>query len=153
MTAVSGDSLNAIAQRFKVTLPALEAANPQITNPDLIFPGEVIQIPGAAPPGTTYTVVTGDSLTSIAAKFGVSLTCLEKANPQITDPNLIQPGAVLNIPSAGTTSYTVQPGDFLYAIAVKFGVTLAALEAANPQVTNPTAIYPGEVLQIPGTTC
>ena len=51
-----------------------------------------------APGGKTYTVEFGDSLDSIAGKFGVSVEALEAANPQITDPNLIFPGEVINIP-------------------------------------------------------
>ena len=101
----------------------------------------------------TYTVQKGDTLTAIAAKFGVSLTALEAANPQITNPDLIFPGQVVTIPvnppPPGT--YVVQSGDTMTAIAKKFGVSLAALEAANPQVTNPDLIFPGQVLTIPTT--
>jgi len=49
-TVVPGDSLFTIANRFGVSLQALMAANPQITNPNLIFPGQVICIPGAQVP-------------------------------------------------------------------------------------------------------
>src|SRR5437763_11132543 len=42
-----GDTLSGIAQKFGVSLSDLEAANPQITNPDLIFAGQVINIPGS----------------------------------------------------------------------------------------------------------
>jgi nucleoid-associated protein YgaU len=44
----------------------------------------------------------------------------------------------------------VQPGDTLSGIAGQFfGVTLSALEAANPQITNPNLIVPGQVIRIP----
>jgi hypothetical protein len=53
-TVRPGDTLSGIAEGFVVGLQALEAANPQIANPDLIFPGLVITIPGQIlPPGTT----------------------------------------------------------------------------------------------------
>ena len=42
---VAGDTLLAIARRFGVTLSELLAANPQIANPDLIHPGDVIRLP------------------------------------------------------------------------------------------------------------
>ena len=46
--------------------------------------------------------------------------------------------------------YVVQPGDTLSGIAAQFfGVTLDALEAANPQLTNPDLILPGQVIRIP----
>ena len=50
-------------------------------------------------------------------------------------------------PTAQT--YTVQKGDTLTAIATRFGVTLEALRAANPQVTDPTKLQIGQVLTIP----
>ena len=51
----SGDTFGAIAARFGVTLAALKAANPQITDPNRIFPGQVITIPGSSPaPGPAY---------------------------------------------------------------------------------------------------
>jgi len=46
---VSGDTLFFIAQRFGVTLNALIAANPQIPNPNLIFPGQRICVPTGVP--------------------------------------------------------------------------------------------------------
>ncbi len=49
-------------------------------------------------PRRTYVVQRGDTLSGIARQFGVSLSDLEEANPQITDPNRISPGQVINIP-------------------------------------------------------
>ena len=50
-----------------------------------------------------YTVQAGDSLNDIAASFSHNLTLeeLEKANPQIPDPNIIHPGDIINIPGLG----------------------------------------------------
>lgn len=58
---------------------------------------------GATPPppvdhDRTYRVQPGDTMTSIAAKFGVSLSALEKENPQIPNPNRIYPNEVVTIP-------------------------------------------------------
>lgn len=58
-TVRPGDTLSGIAEGFVVSLQALEAANPQIANPDLIFPGQVINIPGQIPPSGTTTVSPG----------------------------------------------------------------------------------------------
>jgi LysM repeat protein len=52
-----------------------------------------------APTPATYTVVQGDTLSGIAQKFGVTTKALQKANPQIKNPNSIKPGDVLNIPA------------------------------------------------------
>jgi spore coat assembly protein SafA len=46
-------------------------------------------------------------------------------------------------------TYVVRPGDTLSGIAERFGVSLGALEAANPQITNPDLINPGQVIKIP----
>ena len=46
-------------------------------------------------------------------------------------------------------SYTVRKGDTLWGIAQRYGVSLTALIAANPQIKNPNLIYPGEEVQLP----
>lgn len=46
--------------------------------------------------------------------------------------------------------YTVQPGDTLSEIAASHGVSLASLEAANPQIANPDLIYAGDAVSLPG---
>lgn len=46
-------------------------------------------------------------------------------------------------------TYVVQVGDTLFKIAKKFGVTLNALIASNPQIKNPNTITPGQVINIP----
>lgn len=163
-TVQPGDSMFRIAQRFGVSLDALIAANPQIPNPNLIFPGQIVCVPSSpappppvCPPGTfRYTVQPGDSMFRIAQRFGVSLNALIAANPQIPNPNLIFPGQVICVPSApptvcppGTFRYTVQPGDSMFLIAQRFGVSLNALIAANPQITNPNRIFPGQIVCVP----
>ena len=45
--------------------------------------------------------------------------------------------------------YTVQKGDSMFSIAKRFGVSLDALIAANPHITNPSVIFPGDVLCVP----
>lgn len=110
----------------------------------------------------SYRIQPGDTMSKIAAKYGVSLSALEKANPQVKNPNLIYAGEALNIPGksdsfggspskpSGTGTYTVRSGDSMSRIASSHGVSLSALERANPQVKNPNLIYPGEKLNIPG---
>lgn len=59
------------------------------------------RVPTQCPPGFQgrYTVVQGDSMFSIAQRFGVSLNALIAANPHITNPQLIFPGDVLCVPA------------------------------------------------------
>lgn len=99
-TVGDGDTLRGIAQRYGITLEVLEAANPQITNPDVIGDGEVIGIPSQNPYNITteYSVVSGDTLAGIAQRYGMTLATLEAANPQITNPNVIGDGMVIHVP-------------------------------------------------------
>lgn len=116
----------------------------------------------------SYTVKRGDTLSGIAARQHVSLASLEKANPQVKNPNAINVGQKLNIPgksdsftpakttkpskpaaSSGST-YTVKSGDSMSKIASSHGVSLAALEKANPQIKNPNVISVGQKIHIPG---
>lgn len=101
-----GDTLSGIAAAHGCSLAALEEANRQITNPNLIYPGEVVHLPGGHPnpapapapaPSRVYVVRSGDCLSGIAARLGVSLLALERANP-MPNYNLIYPGQVLHIP-------------------------------------------------------
>ncbi|PZN12531.1 MAG: peptidoglycan-binding protein LysM [Bacillota bacterium] len=157
-TVQPGDTMFLIAQRFGVSLQALINANPQIPNPNLIFPGQVICVPtgvGAPAPtcqvGFLYTVQPGDTMFLIAQRFGVNLNSLIAFNPQVPNPSLIFPGQVLCVPTGCPNGqpYTVQPGDTMFLIAQRFGISLQALINANPQVANPNLIFPGQQLCIP----
>jgi len=160
-TVKPGDSMFMIARQFNIPLTTLIAANPQIADPNMIFPGQLICVPGAMPPpvgcqGFAYTVQSGDTMFNIARRFGVTLDALKAANPQIANPDLIFPGQVLCVPvpmppvtCPNGTLYTIRPGDTMLDIATRFGVTLQALLAANPQVVDPNRIFAGDTLCIP----
>jgi hypothetical protein len=45
--------------------------------------------------------------------------------------------------------YRVRSGDNLTRIATKFGITLAALKAANPTITDPSLVHVGDILRVP----
>ena len=92
----AGDSLYAIAGRFGTTADRLAAAN-AIPDPDLIYPGQVLQIPGSGG-WRGYTVRPGDSLWLIAQRTGTTVADLA-ARDNISDPNSIWPGEVLQVPA------------------------------------------------------
>lgn len=111
--------------------------------------------PAPAPSGyQTYTVVKGDTLSGIAAKYGTTYQKIAADNG-IANPNLIFPGQVLKIYGAGggggssssAKTYTVKKGDTLSGIAAKYGTTYQKIAADNG-IANPNLIFPGQVLTI-----
>ncbi|MDD4408199.1 MAG: SafA/ExsA family spore coat assembly protein, partial [Bacilli bacterium] len=88
----------------------------------------------------TYIVMRGDTMWNIATQYGIELNELLLANPQITNPTLIYPGQIINIPQNNTLTYIVMPGDSMWSIAQKHGQNLNDLIAKNPQITNPAFI-------------
>lgn len=97
---------------------------------------------------STYTVKSGDTLSSIAQKFGVTVDNLVEWN-NISNKNLINVGQVLTV-KGGTTMYTVKSGDTLSGIAQKFGTTANALAELN-EISNPNLINIGQKIKVNGT--
>lgn len=115
-----GDTLWGISRRFGTTVDAIVQAN-NIPNPNLIYVGQVLEVPGAPPPqppptqppqppptSGTYVVQPGDTLTKIAQRFGTTVQALVQAN-NIANPNLIYVGQVLVIPGGGGTTPPPEP--------------------------------------------
>ena len=153
-TVQSGDTLSGIAARFGVTVSQLCQWN-NIANPNQIYAGQVLKIysSGENASTTTYTVQSGDTLSGIAARFGVTVSQLCQWN-NIANPNFIYVGQVLTIYRDASSSfsphmiyYTVQYGDTLSGIAQKFGVSVQELCEWN-NIANPNQIYAGQVLKI-----
>ena len=99
-TVKAGDTLSGIAGKFGTTYQELAKYN-GIANPNIIFPGQKIKIPGSQkvekePEVVTYTVKKGDTLSSIAKKYGTTYQKIAKDNG-ISNPNLIHPGQKLVI--------------------------------------------------------
>lgn len=99
-TVQRGDTLFSIATRFQTTVRAIAMQN-FIVNPSKIFPGQRLVIcPGKvrpAPGKQVYVVKHGDTLFSIALRFGTTTTAVAAAN-NLRHPTLIFPGQRLVIP-------------------------------------------------------
>lgn len=100
---------------------------------------------------TSYTVQSGDTLSGIALKFGITYQTLATFN-HISDPNKIFVGQVLKIPSSDSNSssfeyYVVQSGDNLSTIAKKYGTTVSQLQSWN-HIKNANLIYIGQRLRV-----
>lgn len=152
-TVQSGDTLSGIAKRYNTTYRYLADLN-GIGNPNLIYPGQVLTISGAYPSNTesttTYTVKSGDCLSSIGKRLGVSWVNIASRNG-IQSPYTIYPGQVLAIASGSTVSgsqyYTVRSGDTLSRIASQYGTSYQTLAKLNG-IKNPNRIYPGQSIRL-----
>lgn len=142
------------------TVVATEEPTPQPTVEIVVTPVETPAAqPTAAAAGgeTTYTVQAGDTLFSIARRYGLTFEEVAAYNG-ITNPNLIQPGQVIRIPAGGTSvpapqpggvrTHVVQPGENLFRIALRYNMSYLYLASYNG-ITNPNAIYVGQVIRIP----
>lgn len=154
-TVQSGDTLSGIAHRYNTTYRYLADLN-GLSNPNLIYPGQVLTISGAYPSNTntetatTYTVKSGDCLSSIGTRLGVSWIDIANRNG-IHSPYTIYPGQVLTIASGSTASgsryYTVRSGDTLSRIASQYGTSYQTLAKLNG-IKNPNRIYPGQSIRL-----
>ena len=117
--------------------------------------------------GAAYTVRSGDTLSAIAARNGVSVDSLVEVN-SIHNPNLIIVGQVLTIPgqaggaaapapsapsSSGdgeATTHVVRPGESLAAIAKRYGLPVQALARANG-ITDVNRVWAGSLLRVAAT--
>ncbi|MCD7990454.1 MAG: LysM peptidoglycan-binding domain-containing protein [Clostridia bacterium] len=89
-----GDTLWGISRRFNTTVSRLAALN-HISNPNIIYKGQILEIPDN-PGAIIYQVKSGDTLSAIANRFGTSVSALVSVNG-IANPNLIYVGQVLVI--------------------------------------------------------
>lgn len=114
----SGDNLFRIGLKFGLNVKTMANAN-GIVNPDIIYVGQKLIVPGVIPPSQLLTPV---------------------PLPTTTGPILVNPNA--------PATYTVQARDNLYRIALKFGTSIDVLAQLNG-LLNPNLIFVGEVLRLP----
>ena len=150
-----GDTLYSIAAANNTTVDELKKVNNLTSN--ILSTGQLLKIPSALLPESTYTVKKGDSLYSIAKKYNTTVDELKRTN-NLTS-NILSIGQVLKLPSdkandvekeENTISYTVQKGDSLYSIARKYDTTIDRIKDLNNLTTNLLSI--GQVLLIPTDT-
>lgn len=167
-TVAAGDTLWGVANRYGTTVSALRQAN-QLTN-DVLRIGQTLEIPKAsvATPSTdtpapapapttevqratfTYSVQSGDSLSGIAGRFGVTVDVIRTANGLTSD--IIRTGQLLTIPNGTNaptqtptaqntitfTTHSVVSGDNIWNLSVKYGIPQTELLRANNLTTSST---------------
>jgi len=176
-----GDTLSSIARRHGVSQRALASAN-GIRKPSSLHVGRRLRIPGtvereivadaaerrppaARPAASTvhHTVKRGETMASIARRYGVSTSALASANG-VRNANSLRAGQRLRIPGAtrsaaagaakaaraSARTYTVRQGDTVSSIARRHGVSVKDLLAAN-NLSRTGHIRAGQKLRVPGS--
>ncbi len=166
----AGETLWQIARDAGVDTDTLVGLN-GLADANAIFAGQSLKLPGQpaavqARTSIAYSVAAGDTLSSIAFRFGTTVEAMVQANG-LEDPNALAAGAQLTVPSTQQPTaapsvsapraakgksvsmpYTVQPGETLSAIARQFGTTVDALAQASG-LSDPNRLAAGSVLKVP----
>ena len=179
-TVQSGETLYSIAQRYGKTIAEIAEAN-GLSEPYTIHSGNQLTIPAEGSPAQApaqapaqqpqeasstaiYIVQRGDSLASIAAKYGTNYIELAQMN-NIADPDVLHVGQSLLVPAPAaapattdtpaqpatqptTATYTVQRGDSLSTIAAKYDISYFELARMNG-ITDMDSLHVGQVLTVP----
>lgn len=176
----TGDTLNGIASNFNLYVGDLIDANDNLnSNGTGLKPGTYIKLPPwkwtcAAPgnqkPCQVYTASAGDSLSSIASLFQVTVDQLLSVNKGegLSATSVLKPNQPVKIypyysscPDGGIPAtppvtkstpcraYIVQKGDSLAAIARLFGLATNDLIGANPELSDPSLLTPGKEVKLP----
>lgn len=136
-----GETLSNISKYYGMTVDTLLGNNQYITNPNTVYSGQVIIIPG--PNKQSYQVKAGDTLFEISRKFDISLSLLADYN-KLNDLNSINIGQVLMIPRV----YVVKAGDTLYKIASEYDITPKDIAQEN-NLNDINMLFIGQTLFIP----
>ena len=123
-----------IAKRYGVTQEAILAAN-GMKNHNISL-GQQLRIPGK-----------GAAVASQSAKKAPVASSVRPVVASVSSVPVSRPVAEAKATNK-IVQYTVQNGDTLWAIARRYGTTVAALAQVNG-LSDPARIYPGQVLRIP----
>lgn len=177
-TVVSGDTLSGIAGRYGLATASVLTLN-GLGWKSMIHPGQVLKLtsgvvtpaapsPVASTDVSRYTIIAGDTVSRIAAKFGVSTAILLSANglgwsstifaggtlaiPGRTapaTPATPAPVPIVHVTPIATSTHVIKSGQTIAHIAASYGVSIQSLLSANGLGWS-SIIYSGRTLQIPG---
>ncbi len=159
-TVVPGDSLGLIADRYRVSVDDLMVVNG--LQSATIHPGQVVKVPyvaavggpaeAAAPPPPGFTwhrLGPGETLSTVASMYGVSVEAMVGANPDISSLDRLPLGIELLVPPALGLVVTLRPGESILDVIARYDVEPEALARAN-ELRSPFDVVPGMLLFLPG---
>lgn len=169
-----GETLSEIAAHYRVPLENLKLAN-NISSPKSLRAGAILRVPEvatarrtagkpAAPAGSkgSHQIKSGETLTSIAQQYGVTVAALQEVN-RMGSATTLRSGEKLKVPAMATAApapveqsaktissrrHQVKSGDTLYSISILYGVPVEAIRKANG-IRSPRSLQVGQWLQIP----
>ena len=179
-TVVSGDTISGIAGRYGLATASVLALN-GLGWKSMIHPGQVLKLssgtaaprasaPVATPDVTRYTIIAGDTVSKIAAKFGLTTTTLLSANglswtstifaggslvipgraaPTAPSAPAAAPAPIAHVTPLATTTHVIKSGETIAGIAARYGVSIQSMLTANGLGWS-SIIYSGRTLQVPG---
>ena len=164
-TVQSGDTITAVAQKFKTTQRELLRIN-NLSDESLLLPGQLLRlVDDSIHPSViekafgpvSHTVKSGETLSQIAERYSLKLNTLLALN-NLQERSLIYPGQKLTVrqvtpnqvakPTTSAADHVVSNGETLSQIAAKHKVSLPALLKAN-KLTKTSLIFVGQILEIP----
>lgn len=142
------------------------APSPGATTPpwESVAPGDSLLALPPCPdqPGCfIYRIQRDDTLSSVASRYRIPVSTVVALNPELDDPGTIVVGQALYLGRSPVLRlercpdgdpcwlYTIRPGDGLASIAFRFGLTVEAILDANPAISDPNAIFSGQVIRLP----
>ncbi|GAB4213167.1 MAG: hypothetical protein OHK0012_08780 [Synechococcales cyanobacterium] len=181
-TIAAGDTLATIARRYGISVNQLQSANPGLDSRRLTI-GRAVRIPGTAPstqqpavavrppqpapPPSVHRVAPGDTLGSIASRYGLTVAQVQQLNPRVDSRRLrIGDPIVVNrrpaptvavappapvVPPQRQTTHRIAPGETLAMVARRYGVSLDQVQRANPRVDS-RRLRVGQPIVIPGVS-
>jgi murein DD-endopeptidase MepM/ murein hydrolase activator NlpD len=155
-----GESLGHVASRYGVSVETVRAFN-GLGNSNLIRPGDVLRVPfGAAtggiveaapdpPPGfRRHVLASGEHLSAIVARYGISMRALVGANPDLSSLDRLPTGVELLIPPGEGLVVTLEHPSELTALIDHYGADPVAVARMNA-IRSPFDLRPGMLLFLP----
>ena len=142
-----GDTLYGIARKYGLTVDELKKLNGLSSNTLSVGQSLIVKKKDDENVSdvNSYTVLSGDTLYSIAKKYNTTISNLKTLNNLSSDT--LSVGQKLIVPKEEINIYTVVSGDTLYSIARKFGTTVSELQDINNLSTSILSV--GQKLIIP----